>query len=134
MLLACTPWTAAQAADHHLLLNYSPSIDSMTWSTETMTCLHDKFGAASKASSLKVGMAIIHTPKDRLAEHEMTSIKISNQDKLKREFRIQCLTMDGQACKTAPCSVSNAAQRSASSMWRRPNSLFSTRQSWPMIV
>ena len=52
-----------------LMLNYSTSIDSKTQTSEMMTYVRDKFGAASKASSLKVGLAIIYTPKERLAEH-----------------------------------------------------------------
>ena len=69
MALACSPALASGAADQYLLLNYSTSIDSRTQAAEMMTYVHDQFGAASKASRLKVGVAIIYTPKERLAEH-----------------------------------------------------------------
>ena len=71
MVLACVPLTVARAADQYLLLNYSTSIDSQTQAAEMMTYVHDKFGAAGKASSLKAGVAIIYTPKERLAEHAL---------------------------------------------------------------
>ncbi len=69
LLLAIAPFSAALAADHYLLLNYSTSIDTKTQASEMMTYVRDKFGAANNASTLKVGVAIIYTPKERVADY-----------------------------------------------------------------
>ena len=55
--------------EHYLLLNYSTSIDRPKQADEMMNYVHDTFGAANRASALKVGLAILYTPKDRVSDH-----------------------------------------------------------------
>jgi len=52
----------------YLLLNYSTSLASTNQAAEMMTYVRDKFGAANRTSALKVGVAIIYTPKEQVAE------------------------------------------------------------------
>ena len=63
---------AAQSAhgkDQYLLLNYSTSLATANQASDMMTYVRDKFGAANRASALKVGVAIIYTPKEQVAEN-----------------------------------------------------------------
>jgi lysophospholipase L1-like esterase len=53
----------------HLLLNYVTSIDRPKQAEEMMQYVHHTFGAANEAASLKVGLAILYVPKDRVAAH-----------------------------------------------------------------
>jgi len=53
----------------HLLLNYVTSIDQPKQAEEMMNYVHDTFGVANAASRLKVGVAIIYLPKDRVSDH-----------------------------------------------------------------
>jgi hypothetical protein len=62
------PRTAARDAQY-LLLNYSTSLAAPKQAEEMMTYVRDKFGAANAASRLKVGVAIIYTPKEQVREH-----------------------------------------------------------------
>lgn len=52
-----------QAADQYFLLNYSASA---SLSTNVMTYVQQKFGAANRASALKVGVAVLYSPKDQV--------------------------------------------------------------------
>ncbi len=52
-----------------LLLNYATRIDSVDQAGEMMTYIRERFGAANRESMLRVGLAIIYTPGDRLADH-----------------------------------------------------------------
>ena len=60
---------AHRLKEQYLLLNYSTSLSAPNQAAEMMTYVRDKFGAANRTSALKVGVAIIYTPKDRVAEH-----------------------------------------------------------------
>lgn len=53
----------------HLLLNYVTSVDQPKQAEELMGYVRETFGEANRASSLKVGLAILYVPKDRLADH-----------------------------------------------------------------
>ncbi len=53
----------------HLLLNYVTSISQPQQAEQMMTYVRDTFGEANRASALKVGVAILYLPKDRLADH-----------------------------------------------------------------
>lgn len=52
------------AGDHYLLLNYVASLNNPGQSAEIMTYVKEKFGAANRTSSIKVGVAVIYTPGD----------------------------------------------------------------------
>ena len=68
--LLLSPLSALHAAEgKYLLLNYSTSIGSSGQAQEMMAYVRDKFGSANAASRLKVGVAILYTPKDQVAEH-----------------------------------------------------------------
>lgn len=66
VLLAAAPF--AQARDQYLLLNYSTSLHAPQQAQDMMGYVRDKFGAANRTSRLKVGLAIIYTPKEQVAE------------------------------------------------------------------
>jgi len=66
VLLAVAP--VVQARDQYLLLNYSTSLHTPKQAQDMMGYVRDTFGAANHASRLKVGLAIIYTPKEQVAE------------------------------------------------------------------
>lgn len=57
-----------QARDQHLLLNYSTSLNAPQQTQDMMSYVRDRFGEANRKSRLKVGLAIIYTPKEQVAE------------------------------------------------------------------
>ncbi|MBM4081243.1 MAG: hypothetical protein FJ278_16185, partial [Planctomycetes bacterium] len=52
----------------YLLLNYSANPNNPKQSTDIMAYVQEKFGAANRASALKVGVAVIYTPKDQVQQ------------------------------------------------------------------
>jgi lysophospholipase L1-like esterase len=52
----------------YLLLNYSTSLAAARQTHDMTSYVRDTFGAANRASRLKVGLAIIYTPKEQIAE------------------------------------------------------------------
>lgn len=70
MLLHLTLSLTLSAGDreHFLLLNYSTSLHAKRQAQDMMSYVRDKFGAANRTSGLKVGLAIIYTPKEQLSE------------------------------------------------------------------
>lgn len=64
------PATARRSPEdtQYLLLNYSTAVDAPHQAREVMGYVRDTFGAANEASRLKVGVAVIYTPRERLAE------------------------------------------------------------------
>jgi hypothetical protein len=59
---------AGRTPIQYLLLNYSASPDDPKQSTDIMTYVQRRFGAANRASALKVGVAVIYTPKDQVQQ------------------------------------------------------------------
>lgn len=58
----------ARARPQYLLLNYSTSLHAPHQAQDMMDYVHGTFGAASRASRLKVGLAIIYTPKEQVQQ------------------------------------------------------------------
>jgi hypothetical protein len=54
--------------EQYLLLNYSTSLNAPQQAQDMMSYVRDTFGEANRTSRLKVGLAIIYTPKEQLAE------------------------------------------------------------------
>ena len=69
-LLACSLFASLplHAQDQHLLLNYSTSLNAPQQTQDMMSYVRDTFGEANRKSRLKVGLAIIYTPKEQVAE------------------------------------------------------------------
>ena len=69
---AAIPAAAARPAavlkQQYLLLNYVANVNAPGQSTEIMTYVQEKFGAANRASALKLGVAILYTPGDRVEQ------------------------------------------------------------------
>lgn len=60
---------SASVTPKHLLLNYVTSIDQPQQAEELMRYVRDTFGEANRVSVLKVGLAILYLPRDRMADH-----------------------------------------------------------------
>ncbi len=54
--------------DQYLLLNYSTSLQAPKQAQDMMSYVRDTFGSANRTSRLKVGLAIIYTPKEQVQE------------------------------------------------------------------
>jgi len=69
-LLACSLFASLplHAQDQHLLLNYSTSLNAPQQTQDMMSYVRETFGEANRKSRLKVGLAIIYTPKEQVAE------------------------------------------------------------------
>ena len=69
-IVAMLLWSTAcaQAREQYLLLNYSTSLNVPQQAQDMMSYVRDTFGEANRKSHLKVGVAIIYTPKDQVAE------------------------------------------------------------------
>jgi beta-glucosidase len=54
--------------EQYLLLNYSTLLNAPQQAQDMMSYVRETFGEANRTSRLKVGLAIIYTPKEQLAE------------------------------------------------------------------
>jgi lysophospholipase L1-like esterase len=57
-----------QPREQYLLLNYSTSLTALQQARDMMSYVRDTFGEANRTSRLKVGLAIIYTPKEQVTE------------------------------------------------------------------
>jgi hypothetical protein len=57
-----------QAREQYLLLNYSTSLTALQQARDMMGYVRGTFGEANRRSRLKVGLAIIYTPKEQVTE------------------------------------------------------------------
>jgi hypothetical protein len=78
----------ARGRETYLLLNYSTSLSTPNQTREMMSYVRDKFGAANASSSLKVGVAIIYTPKEQVAE---SAARLRSDLELARDMEIPVL-------------------------------------------